>query len=53
MVFEILPILPRRAVMSFVSWFFVPMIGGWLGTEVFRLVLNQVGVTSKVSAPSV
>ena len=36
--------------MSLVSWFFVPVIGGWLGTEVFRLLLNQVSFGSKVSA---
>jgi hypothetical protein len=52
MVFEVLPILPRRVVMSLVSWFFVPVIGGWLGTEVFRLVLNHVGNRSKMSARS-
>jgi hypothetical protein len=50
MVFEVLPILPRRAVMSLVSWFFVPVIGGWLGTEVFQLLLSQVGIRSKLSA---
>jgi len=50
MVFEVLPILPRRTVMSLVSWFFVPVIGGWLGTEVFRLLLNQKSFGSKVSA---
>jgi hypothetical protein len=53
MVLEVLPILPRSAIMSPVSWFFVPMIGGWLGTEVFGLVLGQFGVKSKVSPSSV
>ena len=49
-VFKVLPILPRRVVMSLVSWFFVPVIGGWLGTEVFRLVLDQFGVKPKIPA---
>jgi hypothetical protein len=52
MVLEVLPILPRRVVMSLVSWFFVPMIGGWLGTEVFRLLLEQIGIKSKIPAGS-
>jgi hypothetical protein len=50
LVFEVLPILPRRVVMSLFSWFVLPLIGGWLGTEVFRLLLNQLGIGSKVVA---
>jgi hypothetical protein len=44
LVFDILPVLPRPAVMSLVSWFFIPVVGGWLGTEVFRIAATQMGL---------
>ena len=50
LVFGVLPILPRQVVMSLFSWFFLPLIGGWLGTEVFRLLLNQLGIGAKATA---
>jgi len=48
LVFGILPVLPRPAVMSLVSWFFIPVVGGWLGTEVFRMASTQMGLGAKV-----
>ena len=50
LVFEVLPILPRRVVMSLFSWFVLPLIGGWLGTEVFRVLLNQLGIGTRAAA---
>jgi hypothetical protein len=50
LVFRVLPILPRPVVMSLFSWFVLPLIGGWLGTEVFRVLLNQFGIGSKAAA---
>jgi hypothetical protein len=47
LVFDVLPVLPRPAVMSLVSWFFIPVVGGWLGTEVFRIAATQLGVGAK------
>lgn len=42
-VFELLP-LPRTVVMNQFSWFVLPVIGGWLGTKVFEIVLKPVGI---------
>ena len=50
LVFEVLPILPRNVVMSLFSWFVLPLIGGWLGTEVFRMLLNQFGIGTRAAA---
>ena len=45
LVFDLVPAIPRQVVMSLASWFFVPVIGGWSGTEVFRLLLKKFGIS--------
>src|SRR5262249_59501250 len=47
-VFEVLPLIPRGVIRNPFSALILPMLGGWLGSDVFPLVLGRLGLSQKV-----
>ena len=46
LVFGVLPVIPREVVLNPLSVFAITVIGGWLGTEVFTIVLRRLGLVN-------
>jgi hypothetical protein len=42
--FGVLPLIPREVVLNPLSAFALSVIGGWLGTEVFSMILKRLGL---------
>ncbi len=51
-VFGVLPLISREIVLNPLSALALSVIGGWLGTEVFNMVLKRLGLISKAGASS-
>jgi hypothetical protein len=49
-VFNLLPLVPRNVALNPLSALAFAVIGGWLGTEVFNIILKKFGIGGGTSA---
>jgi len=48
--FSLISYMPRQTVLNQLSAVAIPLLGGWLGTEVFSMLLNKIGFIVKKPA---